>query len=328
MRLLGWIVLLGLLGLSACQAQPTPLDLTWPTPTPVSGQLLAYATVTSAPSPTIPPRPTPVFTATPLPSPTPFVHVVKSGETMLGIALQYGVELTALKLANPTVDPLIMSVGTQLVIPLAGSNATPEPTHTPVPLAVQPPACNPMGDGSLWCAVLLKNESAQAVENISLLFDLVDPQGAVLASQVVFPPLNRLPAGGQIGLSAQFPGLSSAQLQPYASLLTASLVGAEQERYLVVEVIEEKISISPGGRQAVFTSQVQVKGSPQTLWVAALGLDAAGNLVGLRKLVFDPACPQNPTETPLPCGPFGFEGYLFSAGPEIARVLILVEARP
>lgn len=48
-------------------------------------------------------------------------HIVASGETLGGIAGQYGVRLSELQAANPGVDPRRMRIGTRLVVPGEGS---------------------------------------------------------------------------------------------------------------------------------------------------------------------------------------------------------------
>jgi LysM repeat protein len=46
------------------------------------------------------------------------IYVVKSGDTMYGIAKEFGITLKALQAANPQVtDPRTMQVGEELVIP-------------------------------------------------------------------------------------------------------------------------------------------------------------------------------------------------------------------
>jgi LysM repeat protein len=326
------ILLLALVfGLAACQPAPTFVNPAWPTPTEVTGQPHIFFTATApALTPTSAARPSPVFTHTPLPSPTPFIYVVKRGDSMLGIALFYGIELTALKIANPTVDPMLMSVGTQLIIPLAGLDTlAAEPTATPVLLTIQAPVCFPENDGSLWCGLVMKNESGQAVENISVLLDLVGPDGGLLASRVIFPPLNRLSTGGSLGLAGQFEGLADARVQAYARLLTAAPVGSEADRYLAAQAAEEQVTIAASLRQARFAGVAQVTGRAQVLWVVAFGYDDQDNLVGLRKLVFEGFCPpEGEAAPPQPCPPVVFDSFLYSAGPEIARVDVQMEARP
>ncbi len=62
------------------------------------------------------PLPSPTPTATPTPEGAR-IHVVKSGETLFSIAQRYGVTLAALSQANGIMDPTILRVGQQLVIP-------------------------------------------------------------------------------------------------------------------------------------------------------------------------------------------------------------------
>lgn len=51
------------------------------------------------------------------PPPPEGVHVVQSGDTLSKIAARYGISLSALMAANPTVDPRRMRVGQHIVIP-------------------------------------------------------------------------------------------------------------------------------------------------------------------------------------------------------------------
>lgn len=48
-------------------------------------------------------------------------HIVSSGETLGGIAGQYGIRLSELQAANPGVNPRRMRIGTRLVVPVEGS---------------------------------------------------------------------------------------------------------------------------------------------------------------------------------------------------------------
>jgi len=52
-----------------------------------------------------------------LPTPTPRTHIVQPGETLLGIALRYGVTMRALQAANGISDPDHIEIGQVLVIP-------------------------------------------------------------------------------------------------------------------------------------------------------------------------------------------------------------------
>ena len=107
-------------------ATAVPAPTRAPTDTPTEGSA-ATPTETSAPTeapmPTVPPGPTntPAPTATqgpePTPTPTPLVHVIQPGETLSGIAIEYGVSLEALQAANDIEDARQVRSGTELVIP-------------------------------------------------------------------------------------------------------------------------------------------------------------------------------------------------------------------
>lgn len=116
--LIGFILLLGL-GLAACQPQTGPGGEATST-----FDLIPYHTAT--PSRTLPP-PTPAGTDTPTPPPptvpppptsTPFVHTIVEGDTLLGIALRYGVTVEDIQAANPEVNPNLLVVGTQVIVPI------------------------------------------------------------------------------------------------------------------------------------------------------------------------------------------------------------------
>jgi LysM repeat protein len=90
------------LTLAACGGGATPSPIVTAAPT-------AARTVTP---PTVEPS------ATPEPSAEVTIYVVKSGDTMYGIAKELGITLKALQAANPQVtDPRTMQVGEELVIP-------------------------------------------------------------------------------------------------------------------------------------------------------------------------------------------------------------------
>ena len=106
-RLAFLLVTLGLVAACGGGATPTPAPTEAPTPAP---------TDVFAPSaePTAAPSGAPTATKKPATAKT---YTVKKGDTMWAIAEKFGVSLTALKAANPDVEPTKMRVGTVLVIP-------------------------------------------------------------------------------------------------------------------------------------------------------------------------------------------------------------------
>ena len=95
---------------------------------PASSRVTATATLAPAAFLTpIPPTPT----LTPSPSPTPVVHYVASGDTLFGIALEYGVTVDALLHANGLDVNEYLDIGQALIIPLQAAEAE-------LPLAAEP----------------------------------------------------------------------------------------------------------------------------------------------------------------------------------------------
>lgn len=92
------------------------------------------AAATPTPSAAVSPSPTAEPSPTPTPAPTPFIYTVKSGDTLSGIAAQFGVSLDALIAANAETlpDPDKLDVGDKLVIPTPPPDVIPgEPSPSP-----------------------------------------------------------------------------------------------------------------------------------------------------------------------------------------------------
>jgi len=77
------------------------------------------------------------------------VHVVKAGETLVGIARTYSLKAATLKAVNGLTDADLIRIGQELVLPLDAPAATvapsPIPTATPVPSLT--PTSTPTADG-------------------------------------------------------------------------------------------------------------------------------------------------------------------------------------
>jgi LysM repeat protein len=92
------------------------------------------ATASATPTQTSTVTPTPNPTETPLPSETPtasspFVYVVQEGDTLDSIATKFGVNLNTILALNPTLNPNLIRINDQILIP---SPNTELPTGTPV----------------------------------------------------------------------------------------------------------------------------------------------------------------------------------------------------
>ncbi len=287
-----WLPGLGLAAaLAACMATPEPS----PTPTPALLPLpAASATLPAGPGPTRAPAATPVIIASPTATATPVTHVVQAGETMLGIALKYGVSLEALEAANPSVQARFLTIGTVLVIPppeggfaMAATNLAPPP---PATVTLSEPACYGLASDALYCLVEARNPNAAAVENVSARIVLAGEDGLPFASQTAFAALDLIPPSAAVPMAALFqPAPTQTVAATGAELLTANLVA---QPALAGSAVMLDVSAQPG---AVLGGQWTVNGRVTNSTAAALGsawvlltvYGTDGRVSGYRKLALE-----------------------------------------
>jgi LysM repeat protein len=107
--------------------------------TPVPTEEVATPQPTNTPDPSQP-TPTPADTATPAPTPTArpdgaTIHVVKEGDSLLAIALQYNVTMDKLQELNALANVNFLSIGQELVVATLGSTAPAPEAGAAVPEA-------------------------------------------------------------------------------------------------------------------------------------------------------------------------------------------------
>ena len=310
------IIIFSMVGCDSGQVSPTPgitptLELTpyWPTtPSPMGSLATPVLRLAS-----------PTF----LPTPTPITYTIVKGDTMLGVALRYGITLEELQNANPDIDPRILSVGTILVIPLGNSLPAVLPTPTPLSLHLGQIKCYPTSYGGRWCAVLIRNTRNRSIENLSAQVALYTQAGEVVAEGIMNAPLNILRESEEVALTIFFPGPFDQDLIPQVKLLTSLHVNRESDRYLKVTVEVENVEITNLGQQARLSGSLSLakKSLPANrIWLVGVAYDAAGGIVGQRK--WEAANNLEPGKS-MP-----FEMTVFSIGPAIERVEVLSEARP
>jgi LysM repeat protein len=81
------------------------------------------------------------------PTPEVIIHVIKSGDTISGLAFQYDVPEEDIIAANQLENPNFLQVGMQLIIPVGGlaqatATFTPAPTPTDTPIPFEPPSAD------------------------------------------------------------------------------------------------------------------------------------------------------------------------------------------
>jgi LysM repeat protein len=304
---------------------------------------------TPVPSLTPSPLPTPEeIPITPAPTPTPFSHTIVEGDTLGAISLRYGIPQEDIMAANPGIDPRLLIVGEALIIPLEGNDYQVFMTPTPIPLVIHPPNCYFGADDVAWCFMLVENNRPHALESLSGWIGFSLPNGVSLAGQTALPPLNLLLPGEALPLSAQFSGPLPGGLTIQGGLLSALPVSEDGWRYLRADVTGLVVDIHPEGRQARISGEVvldQGQGLPTRVWAVAIAFNHVGEVVGLRKLEVGDQCLESRMDEPaedegdqgevvptqiaaLPEGCLAFNLVVYSAGPEIERVDLLVEIRP
>jgi LysM repeat protein len=304
--------------LAACQGQAA-VSTTVPTET-----LIAFQTSTATRTATLPVRSD--STSLPLgPTPTPFVHIVQQGETLLGIALRYGVALEDLLLVNPGVDPGFLTIGQQLRIP--GSEGEPVdfllPTPTPFPVMLGPVSCFDSPSGRMVCLLEAENGSASNLEGVAVVVKLFDDRGELIEAKLANSPLDLLLAGGTLPISAAFDERPINFQFAGAEINSAIAVSAEQEDVFPLEVELTEQDLHSGLGAARLAGRVIMPESAPAgtfqVRVAAIARDVSGRPSGYS--IWE----SPPVESGAADLPFSIDVY--SLGPALDSVECIAQAR-
>lgn len=251
------------------------------------------------------------------PSPTPLTHMIVEGDTLLSIAIRYGVELADLLLANPGVNPRLLVIGDSLNIPRAGAQG-PVPSATPVPIDISQVACYEAIPEGLTCLLTVAAGESVA-EGVVALVSLVDSAGNALRTEPAYGPMNLVLPGSRIPLVAVF-----GRWEPrfsFASAIAISALNASEldSRYAELDLQIERSEIAPDRQSARATGTVE-----------ALG-ENLGRSVGLRLVVLALGQSEIPVgfrtwEVPEGRSSFDFDVTVFSLGPPIEQLEIIAEA--
>ncbi|MEJ2013468.1 MAG: LysM peptidoglycan-binding domain-containing protein [Anaerolineales bacterium] len=284
---------------------------------------MPFATATASRTATPPPA---EQTAFPLgPTPTPFVHIVQQGETLLGIALRYGVTLEDLLVVNPGVDPSFLSIGQQIRIP--GTEGEPVdyllPTPTPVPLSLSPVNCYDSPSGRMVCLLEAENNTPNDLESLTVVIKLFDKNGRLIDAAAANAPLDMIQAGLRIPLSAPFSDHPVDFAYAIAELSSSVAAAPDQQDLFPLTVALSTVNIEEGLGFAHLEGEVETAEgmSPGQYQVRVVGIlrNTIDELVGynLWEGVIDGPVDENPS----------FVLDIFSLGPGAAGVEVLAQAR-
>lgn len=242
-----------LMVLTACGQVITPQPTT---DTSLAGTSTPTPTPTFHPTATAPFRP-PAATATPTITPTPIIHIVQEGETLYGIAFDYGVSPEAIQAANGIENPQFLQVGQRLIIP-TGEEATETtpglllPTPTPLPFGVRGVACYETPVGSLQCLGEIVNTTAFTITNVQVRVALLDAAGEQLIQADTFAAADLIPPDKRSPFRILFTEPPRSWGSPQVTIMRGEAAGALAVSYVPIVVTE--IEGQPSG------SQFQVSG--------------------------------------------------------------------
>ena len=267
------------------------------------GQVVSGSTPTLAslaiilPSPTArptfsPQMLTPIPTNTPAPTPTPVIHIVQPGDTLLGIALQYGVTLDALQQINGVLRPETLQIGQQIIIPVgdlapSGTNSGVQfllPTPVPAAVVITNTARYLTPVGSLWVLGEVYNPTDEPAENVQVRVGLMDESGREIANDLTFTVLDFVPANGRSPFGVLFadPPLEVAGFQ--AIIVRAEPSYNNANRYAQLQVTAAQIERA--GALYRVTGSVANTGVSNALdaLITVTVYDAARRITGYRHL--------------------------------------------
>lgn len=271
--------------LAACGGQVT----SGATPTPVS---LAVILPSPTPLATFASQAlTPVPTNTPAPTPTPVIHIVEPGETLLGIALQYGVTLDALQQVNGVLRPETLQIGTPLIIPSGSASSTSNaggsvlyPTPAPLPISVEHDARFQTPVGSVWVLGEVANPGNAPLENVQVRVALLNKDGVEVANHTTFTVLQAVPGQGRSPFSVLFedPPPDVAGFQ--AMVVRADPSYNYDTRYARLQVVDPQIK--QAGSEYRVTGTVANSGPTNAIdvQVVVTMYDKAHHVTGYRQL--------------------------------------------
>lgn len=307
---ISWGMLTLILMLVACgrvvSERPTPP----PSPSPTS-----IAPSTGTPVVVRVPTPTPI--PTPAPSPTPIIYVVQPGDTLYGIALKYGVSVSALQEANGITDPTLLQIGQELVIPAPGPAGAPArpPTPTPMPLLIQGFGCAVSALSSLSCIGEVMNPQPHPMQNVQVQIVLRDGEGRELSTGIAGTALDILISGGRSPFVLVFNTLPPGYARADAQVVRAEPTQEPGNRYGPVELIRAGGQVE--GADFVVRGQVRNAdaGPMRRINVVVAFYDGQDRLLGFRQVVFS----EEPTQAGMTRD---FEARFAAAGVKTFRVFV------
>jgi murein DD-endopeptidase MepM/ murein hydrolase activator NlpD len=214
--------------------------------------------------------------------------VVREGDTLLGIAINFGVEVADLQTANEGLDPRALQIGQQLIIPPPRAEASETsvtdntlPTSTPAALTLQAPSCFPSQVGGMMCLGEVQNTLNIPLERVAIAVQMLAADGTPIQEVVAIVEQRIIPIGGTAPYRAQL-NANQNDVRLDTVLLSADEAQRVEQRFIVLQVLDEQVVYEQG--RYIISARVRNPDVVNALAVRATLtiLGANGRVLGYR----------------------------------------------
>ena len=243
------------------EVEPTPVVTNPPTETPVIEVSLETVVPPTAvfTQPTITPLP-PLPTLTVTPTPTPIVYLVQEGETLLEIAILNGTTVEEITAVNPGMNPDFLQIGQAVVLP---PPATPvaqvvQGTAVPAHVTITQIQTYQTSVGSMWVLGEVSNDGTLPVELVQVAIELVNIEGEVVGSFVVWTAVSLIQPGTIVPFGGLVSEVPNNLQQPKVTITGGNSVVDLGSRSVDVNVVET--AVTDQSERVELTGSVQNNG--------------------------------------------------------------------
>lgn len=267
------------------EPSPTPVPTDTPTATPSTPVQRSPTRVSSDSPPDI---------ATPTITPTPIVHVVQKGDTLLDIAIDFGVSVEALQRANGIENPQLLQLGQRLVIPLdqeAGQTTAGLllPTPTPHPIQVQGVAFYETPVDSLLGLGEVVNTTGITLTNVQVQVTILGAAGERLIETDTFACMDIVLPGIRYPFSVLFTTPPPDWVSHQVTVIRGQGAGALANAYVPMSVVEaEGRAAGPRFQVTGVVRNTSARGIAESVDIIVTTYDAEGSVTGFRRSPLTP----------------------------------------
>lgn len=285
-----WFLLLTFLFVGCSEAKPLPPAPTPPlkieAATPIPLRTIDLVTPARSTVEIIRITPTPLPTATPTSTPTPIVYTIKEGDTIWNIAYLNGTIPDDLLAKNPDVNPNLLKIGQELVLPPPATPLFETVAETPIPTALRVSQLRlyetPID--SVWVLGEVENLGDLSADNVAVQISLQNSEGEMMAEGKNWVVGNWIEAGGSAPFGILLDVFDNELLQPTASIVSGENVFNLGARTLDFTI--QDIGFEPTGSGVVISGEITNIGDlpARNIDVIASIYDTGGALIGFAQM--------------------------------------------